>query len=619
MTNIFDLANDILKSADIVEVVSHYIKLEKRGKNYEALCPFHDDKKLGNFYVSQEKGIFKCFACNSGGNAITFVQKYNNCSFVEAVKKVAEIIGYRDERLQDIVQEKKIDPKIQAIYDCLNDIANFYETSLFQSEESHEALEYLHNRGLSDDVIKYFRIGYAQLKGENVINFLLKKGYSLQTISDAGILNLSQTPYRDINSGRIAFSISDKDNNIVGFSCRKFREFDDSNAKYINTSSTKLFNKSNILFNFYNASLESKKVGYVYILEGFMDVIACYRVGIKSAIGLMGTALTKENIQLLRYLKCDVRLCLDLDEPGQMNTLKIADLLDASGIKYQIVNNEVDFKVKDSDEILKNYGEEKLREYLTRLVNKGEYLINYYTKNSSFDTLEHKKEFLRKMIPFLASLNDPLDFEEYINKVNLKTGFSKDIIKTYVKKYIKKNKEVKESEEVELEINEHELLSRNKVVSRLNLAEMQIIRYMLENKDAVKIYQERLGYFVEPSYRNIASTIEEFIVHQGDQTDYNVQNIVTYLSNDDCKINNKDKVIDDISGVLINTYLLPPYSEEEMLGILETINVEKASRRLKQDLDASSKGASELEKAELAKAALVRKTSLIQDLDKKRR
>lgn len=618
MTNIFDLANDVLKTADIVEVVSHFIKLEKRGKNYEALCPFHDDKKLGNFYVSQEKGIFKCFACNSGGNAITFVQKYTNCSFVEAVKKVAEIIGYRDERLQDIVQVKKVDPKIQSIYDCLNDIANFYETSLFQSNESQDALDYLHGRGLTDDIIKYFRIGYAQLKGENIINFLLKKGYSLQTISDAGILNLSQTPYRDINSGRIAFSISDKDNNIVGFSCRKFREFDDSNAKYINTSSTKLFNKSNILFNFYNASMEARKVGYVYILEGFMDVIACYRVGIKSAIGLMGTALTKENVQLLRYLKCEVRLCLDLDEPGQQNTLKIADLLDESGIKYQIVSNEIDFNAKDSDEILKKYGENKLREYLTKLINKGEYLINYYTKNSSFDTLEHKKEFLKKMIPFLASLNDELDFEEYINKVNFKTGFSKEVIKSYVKKFKKGNKQDKEVKE-EIEVNEHELLSRNKVISRLNLAEMQIIRYMLENKDAVKIYQERLGYFVEPSYRNIASTIEEFIVHQGDQCDYNVQNIVTYLSDENCKIANKDKVINDISGVLINTYLMPPFSEEKMLGILEMINVEKASRRLKQDLDASTKVGSELEKAELAKAALVRKTNLIKDLDKKRR
>lgn len=618
MTNIFDLANDVLKTADIVEVVSHFIKLEKRGKNYEALCPFHDDKKLGNFYVSQEKGIFKCFACNSGGNAITFVQKYTNCSFVEAVKKVAEIIGYRDERLQDIVQVKKVDPKIQSIYDCLNDIANFYETSLFQSNESQDALDYLHGRGLTDDIIKYFRIGYAQLKGENIINFLLKKGYSLQTISDAGILNLSQTPYRDINSGRIAFSISDKDNNIVGFSCRKFREFDDSNAKYINTSSTKLFNKSNILFNFYNASMEARKVGYVYILEGFMDVIACYRVGIKSAIGLMGTALTKENVQLLRYLKCEVRLCLDLDEPGQQNTLKIADLLDESGIKYQIVSNEIDFNAKDSDEILKKFGENKLREYLTKLINKGEYLINYYTKNSSFDTLEHKKEFLKKMIPFLASLNDELDFEEYINKVNFKTGFSKEVIKSYVKKFKKGNKQDKEVKE-EIEVNEHELLSRNKVISRLNLAEMQIIRYMLENKDAVKIYQERLGYFVEPSYRNIASTIEEFIVHQGDQCDYNVQNIVTYLSDENCKIANKDKVINDISGVLINTYLMPPFSEEKMLGILEMINVEKASRRLKQDLDASTKVGSELEKAELAKAALVRKTNLIKDLDKKRR
>ena len=596
MSTIFDLANDILKSADIVEVVSHFIKLEKRGKNYEALCPFHDDKKLGNFYVSPDKGIFKCFACNSGGNAITFVQKYTNCSFAEAVKKTAEIIGYKDDRLNEFVQVKKIDPKIQSIYDCLKDIANFYETSLY---------------------IKYFKIGYAQLKGENIINFLTKKGYSLQTISDAGILNLSQTPYRDINSGRIAFTITDRDNNVVGFSCRKFREFDDSNAKYINTSSTKVFNKSNILFNLYNGSIEARKVGYIYILEGFMDVIACYRAGIKAAIGLMGTALTKENIQQLRYLKCDIRLCLDLDNPGQTNTIKIAQLLDENSIKYEIVSNNIDFKEKDSDEILKSYGPEKLRSYLTTLINKGEYLINYYSKHTDLTSLENKKDFLSKMIPFLGSLKDPLDYEEYVNKVNLKTGFSKDIINKYVKKFVKSA--TKEDVKIADDEEERKLVARDKVISRLNLAEKQVLRYMLENKDAVKIYQERLGYFVEPSYRNIASSIEEFIVHQGDTKDYDVQNIVNYLSDDSCNITNKNKVINDISGILIDTSSFPPYSEEEMLGILDTINIEKAKNRVEQDLEASSKGQSDIEKAELAKAAFARKTNLIQDLDKKRR
>lgn len=617
MSTIFDLANDILKSADIVEVVSHFIKLEKRGKNYEALCPFHDDKKLGNFYVSPDKGIFKCFACNSGGNAITFVQKYTNCSFAEAVKKTAEIIGYKDDRLNEFVQVKKIDPKIQNIYDCLKDIANFYETSLYQSEDSKDALDYLHNRGLSDEVIKYFKIGYAQLKGENIINFLTKKGYSLQTISDAGILNLSQTPYRDINSGRIAFTITDRDNNVVGFSCRKFREFDDSNAKYINTSSTKVFNKSNILFNLYNGSIEARKVGYIYILEGFMDVIACYRAGIKAAIGLMGTALTKENIQQLRYLKCDIRLCLDLDNPGQTNTIKIAQLLDENSIKYEIVSNNVDFKEKDSDEILKSYGSEKLRSYLTTLINKGEYLINYYSRHTDLTSLENKKDFLSKMIPFLGSLKDPLDYEEYVNKVNLKTGFSKDIINKYVKKSVKSA--TKEDAKIADDEEERKLVARDKVISRLNLAEKQVLRYMLENKEAVKIYQERLGYFVEPSYRNIASSIEEFIVHQGDTKDYDVQNIVNYLSDDSCNITNKNKVINDISGILIDTSSFPPYSEEEMLGILDTINIEKAKNRVEQDLEASSKGQSDIEKAELAKAAFARKTNLIQDLDKKRR
>ena len=161
--NLFDIANDLLKSTDIVEVVSHYTKVEKKGRNYTALCPFHDDKKLGNFYISKEKGIFKCFACGAGGNAITFVEKIEHCTYKEAILKVAQIVGFTDERLNTISTKQQLNPEDEAIYKCLEDLSDFYQKSLFMSSEGKEALEYLHNRGLDDDIIKHFKIGYSQL------------------------------------------------------------------------------------------------------------------------------------------------------------------------------------------------------------------------------------------------------------------------------------------------------------------------------------------------------------------------------------------------------------------------------------------------------------------------
>ena len=160
--NLIDLANDILRNADIVEVISHYIKVEKKGRNYTGLCPFHDDKSLGNFYISKEKGIFKCFSCNAGGNAINFVQKIENLSYKDAVLKTAELIGYQDTRLLNYQTTVKINPEIKAIQDCLTEINNFYQNSLFFSEDGKDALDYLHHRGLTDDVIRFFFFFYAQ-------------------------------------------------------------------------------------------------------------------------------------------------------------------------------------------------------------------------------------------------------------------------------------------------------------------------------------------------------------------------------------------------------------------------------------------------------------------------
>lgn len=617
MNNLYELANEVAKAADIVEVVSHFIKLEKKGKDYVSLCPFHDDKTLGSFSVSPDKGIYKCFSCNAGGNAINFVQRYTHCNFPEAVKKTAEIIGFSDERLKGLVQEKPIDPKTQKLYECLSDISNFYSASLYQANDSEDALNYLHSRGLNDDVIKYFGIGYAQSNGENIINFLLKKGYSLQTISETGILNLSSTPYRDVNAGRIAFTITDKDNKVVGFSCRKFRENDKSQAKYINTSATKLFNKSSTLFNYYNALTEARKVGYVYILEGFMDVIACHRVGIKSAIALMGTALTKENIQLLRYLKCEIRVCLDLDGPGQLNTKRVAELLDEAKLKYQIVNNAVNFPYKDSDDILKNLGEEKLRSYLTNLISEGEWLLNYYTQNLNLNSLQNRKKFLSSMLPFLSELKSPLDLDDYITKINNKTGFTKQIINSYIKKYIKEThkKDTEAIEEIKKVYGNQE---QKDVICKLQLAERQIVRYMLENKEAISMYQHKLGFFSEPDYRQIATSIEEFMVHSGTE-EYNANSLITYLSTDECQIQNKDKIRNDISSILIEDDNIPPFSEENVNEIIETIKLEKSEKRIKQEFEISKEGKTDAEKAELAQLSIMKRKNLILENDKKRR
>lgn len=615
--NLIDLANDILRNTDIVEVISHYIKVEKKGRNYSSLCPFHNDQSLGNFYISKEKGIFKCFSCGAGGNAINFVQRIENCTYREAIFKVADLIGYRDTRLLDYRQVEKVDPETKAIQDCLNEISLFYENSLFMSESGKEALEYLHKRGLTDDIIRHFKIGFSQDKGENIIEFLKSKKFSIKTIAETGIIHLENTPYRDLNAGRITFAITDRNNQVVGFSCRKFRENDKSNAKYINTSSTKLFNKGNLLYNYYNALNEAKKVNYVYLLEGFMDVIACYRVGIKSAIGLMGTALSKDNLQSLRYMNCEIRLCLDLDEPGQMNMLKICDILSDANIKYRLVNNNVSFKEKDTDEILKNYGEEKLKEYLSNLLAKGEWLLNYYKKNLNLSTLDGKKKIVSNLLPFLSGLKEDLEIDFYINQLVNLTGYSYEAIYNALKKY---NKNLDKKDEQALRsFVDFEKSEAQSVLNRLQLAEKQVLRYMLENKEVVEKYDIKLGYFSTPIYREIANVLTDYIVHLRNEADYNVKNLMAYLSSEDYESKNKDKIISQITDIVLDGYDIPPYSDAQFNDLVETINKERVENQTFDVYKNSTQNKTESEKAEYAKACFAKIRSLIEEEDKKRR
>ena len=620
---IIEISNEILKNVNIVEVISHYIKVERKGKNYAALCPFHDDKSLGNFSINQEKGIYKCFACGEGGNAITFVQKIEHSSFTEAVKKTAEIIGFHSEELSNLTTTKKIDPKIASIYDVLSETENFYKTSLFQSDDGVEALKYLHNRGLDDETIKYFNIGCAQTNGENLIKYLVNKKFSLQTISDAGLLNLEKTPYRDINAGRIAFTIRDKENRVVGFSCRKYKEGDTSIAKYVNTSDTKVFNKSTILYNYFNAISESRKVGYVYLLEGFMDVIACYRAGIKSAIALMGTALTKENMQLLRYLKAEVRICLDLDRPGQRNILKIIDHLEEAGIKYKLVNNDVNFSEKDSDEILSKYGAEKLREYLSNLITKGEWYINFYSKEFNLDTVDGKKNFVNRLMPYIASLNDALENEEMLNRISLKTGYAKSILQDYIDNYRQSNVQVKPNAEPKTvtvqEQRRNNFTKRYSKKNNLSKAEQKLFAYLLERRDAFDIYEQKLNFFTDVTYNNIASLIAEYLETLPEGSEYEAKNLVNYISQDSCKIDNKELLTNTISETIISNKNLEPYSEKLMDDLINKINDEKSKMRKDQEFEKAKIGKSDAEKAILLKDKASKMRYDLKAKDKNRR
>lgn len=577
--SLHDLSLSVLKNSDIVEVISSRIKVIKAGRNYKAVCPFHDDKNP-SLMISKEKQIFKCFVCGASGNAISFIQKYDKISFFEAVKEVAKISGYNDERLTNLNQPKvSVNNEYSDIYNCLNEIANFYEISLYQSEVGKKGLEYLKNRGLNDDVIHYFRIGYSLDDGENIINYLKAKNFSIKTIERTGIgrINNQTLTIRDNNAGRIIFPLISKNDQVLGFSARRI--VNDDTAKYINTESTLVFNKGNLLYNLNKAKNEAKQVNYVYLVEGFMDVIALYRINVKSAVALMGTALTKDQIKELRLLNVEVRICLDLDNAGQMNTLSVINKLEEAGIDFKVVNNKVDFNEKDSDEILTKYGEEKLKSFLFNLIDSGEWILNYYTKTLNLANTSDKKILVQKVMPYIAKLKSKFDVEAYINKLSFQTGFSKSLLMEYLTKFKEKNL----NSDDELFIKE--VTSPSKKISKIDLAQFKILKYMLEDKVAIDIVNSSNLYFPTEKYRELAGLLIDYVTSLSlEQNTINADEIINYIQSNE-NLENKDKLSNSVSEIVLNEEIkIPPFTKSELEESINNLNTIRQTKRYKQTI-----------------------------------
>ncbi len=610
--NIIEIANDILKQVNIVDIISSFIKVTKKGRNYVALCPFHADSNP-SMMISPEKQIFKCFVCQTGGDAITFVKKYKNCSYFEAVKTVAQIAGIHDERLENYkTSNSNISDETKKIYNCLSEINRLYGIYLYNTDEGRQtALDYLHNRGLTDEVINKFKIGYSIIDGEKTTKTLLNSGFSLKTIEKTGIGNIFGEKIKDNNAGRVIFSIANTDGQVVGFSARELSN-DKNVAKYINSPEVEggVFHKSNILYNYFNAKDAARREKFIYVVEGFMDAIALDRIGINNVVALMGTVLTQEHIKLLRYLNCEIRLCLDNDGPGQDAMIKIAKQLRNSDVKYLFVSNNQVVNGKDSDEILKNSGAEGLKKYLNTLISEGEFILNYYSKKLNMNSLEDKKTILNMFIPFLAKLNNPLDLELYCNKLSQVSGFSLEIIKSQINSYISnKNIENKSDES----IGKLNFKKKDKVLTRLELSERQVVRYMLENKDAVEQYNLKLGYLINDDYRQIATLLEEYLNEFNGKEEYSTSNIINYINcyKEDLNNEEKEKIINKISSISLDDYMIPPYTIQTFDDCIHVINEEKEWQRSNEVYQQTSFGKSDSDKIQQAMALLEKRKELI--------
>ena len=500
-----NLAKEIKSRADIVDVISHYLNsVQKKGRRYVAMCPFHDDHDP-SLQIDKEKQAFRCFVCDSGGDVFSFVQKYEKCSFVEAIKKVAEIIGYDDPRLHERGPVRKVDESLTPIFNCLTELQKFYAYGL-TTEEGKIARDYLDNRHLSNEQREKFGLGYALKDGSMVINYLKQKGFSLKNIESTGIALVQTSNMNDSNAGRLIFPIRDHNGQVVGFSAR--RMVDDDTAKYINSPDTKVFTKSNVLYNYHLAKQTAKHDGYVYVVEGFMDVFALDSIGITSCVALMSTKLTSRHVEMLRNLGVEIRLCLDGDKPGQAAMMKIMSQLDEAKLPYRLVS--VPLEVRDPDEILKQDGEEKLEVFVNSLVDPFNFALNYYKNISPLETIDDRKKVIIHFLPTINALGSQLEKDDYIYKLSEATGFSAQAIKNTLKEYASKHRGEEPTYNVNADVVATLDTSKvSKQYRRLSLAEFAVLKQMFLSVEAIEFYRENIKYFNDENYRKIANYMIE--------------------------------------------------------------------------------------------------------------
>ena len=584
------LVNDVLKHADIIKVIQSYLPLVKKGKDYLAKCPFHDDTNP-SMHVSPDKQIFKCFVCGTSGNAIGFVMKYEHLSFKEAMKKVAEICGYSDPRLEGITEAKVIDPKRGPLVKCLHDLTVYYQYAL-NSPEGKVGLDYFNNRHLDANLRNKFQLGYAFKDGKATCRFLQEKGHSLKTIEDIGIASNINGTYSDRNQGRAIFPIMDSNGEVVGYSARRLG--DGPEAKYVNSPETYLFHKSNILYNYHNAKEKAHIVGYVYVLEGFMDVYALYRIGIESCVAIMGTALSAEHIRLLRALNCEIRLCLDGDLPGQKAMMEISKNLVDNGLKVRIVDNQN--SSKDPDEILNSDGDMALNAYLNNLISRVDFILNYYKNTNPLQTTEQKTKLIQEFIPVLLSIRSQLELDRYLNKLSAITGYEPESIKTILRKA--RNKPVNaDFKDAILEMH-----PERKVLRKLGIAERELLYQMLQNRSAVAYYEAKVGGFYDETYRMIANFLIEYAKeHQ----EFVPRDLIASLENSD--IPDHEAMVNKITELYMERNHPNVCTETLLDSINQVIMDEKEAIFEKDTLEQSLEGKDPLVKARILAEANRRK------------
>ena len=548
-----EIINEIRNNTDIVEVISNYVNLTKSGKNYFGICPFHNDHSP-SLSVSREKQIYKCFTCLASGNVFTFVQNYENISFIEAVKKVADKINYKLDIKDKIVNKN-------SKYYELMDLCNKIFVNNLNSNLGLKAKEYLINeRHLSEEAIKEFNIGLA-LNDNNLNKLLSSKGYSDKDIIEMSLANKTDNGLLDMFRNRITFPICNHEGKIIAYSARIYQNEDTS--KYINSKESVIFKKGYTFYNYDKCRLEALKIKSVILVEGQVDAIRVYTSGFKNVIASMGTAITSNHISLLKKLNAKVILMMDNDNAGEKSTILNGEELIKNNIEVSVVRLTGE---KDPDSFILKNGADAFRDALKGEISFFDFKLRYLKKDKNLNKADELAEYINKIIDELNKSDDDILKSVTINKIAEDYNIDKRILE---------GKLVKITPRIDSVV----VKRKRPKLNQYHQAAEAILYLMMNDPKFIRKYKIELNYFPEEKYKLIANDILAYKEINGE---FDIADFMTYINDLEYK--------EDIYRIL-NDYqdkILP----EEFDNFVSIINkwireskIDKLKEQLKNETD----------------------------------
>lgn len=546
-----ELIDEVKSKNDIVDIIGSYISLNDKNK---ALCPFHNDHSP-SFSVHPDKQIYKCFSCGESGNVITFVEKFLGISFHEAVKLLADRAGIK----LNINVPKKTN-KYDKYYEITDTVNKYFKNNIFSSN-GQQALKYLNDRHIDKDIINKFNIGIST---NNKLHEILAKKYNLEDLLKIDIVREVDNKIYDTFQNRIMFPIIDEDNNIVGFSGRKYLANDLDNkqlSKYVNSRETDIFIKSKIFYNINNALPNIKKSKEIIITEGFMDTIRMVSIGYNNTVALMGTAFTKEHLDKIIKYKCRVVLNLDQDNAGVLGTISIGD---------ELIKNNIDVSVivfddyKDSDEYIINKGKEAFDYAYKNRISYIDFKFKYLKSNKNMKDSTDISKYINEAIKSLNDIDDDILKELKINELSREFGIDESVIKSKIK--LSGKKEVKKEEKI-----------TKKRYDKYDISEIRILYLMLNYDDVILYFENSLGYLIHDNMMALAYKIVEF---RNDYGYFNYSDFIDYVGD--------NELVKETIKEIMRYHNDEEYTESELEDYFDTIkeySVKKRINELKKEMN----------------------------------